>query len=102
MRAQISRIYYAAYLEARTWCETHLGFERERLGREHSEVPRMLALFDPDLPVDLAFLRSYRNTADYDLHVSMDTLILERANALMRAAHVRELLDGLVPPGTDS
>lgn len=99
LRAQIGRIYYAAYLEARSWCETNLGYQRERLGREHIEIPRMLALIDPDLPVDLAFLRTYRNTADYDLHVSTDTLALEHVDALKRAAHVRERLDTLEIPG---
>jgi hypothetical protein len=62
----------------------------------------MLGLLEPDLLEDLAFLRSYRNTADYDLHVSTETLALEHADALKRAGHVRDLLDALPIPGSDS
>ena len=61
----------------------------------------MLGLLDPDLLEDLAVLRSYRNTADYDLHITMETLVLEHADALQRAEHVRELLDNLQPPEPD-
>jgi hypothetical protein len=91
-------MYYAAYLEAREWCETRLGYQRERFGREHADVQRMLMALDPDLADSLAFLRGYRNTADYDLHVSVDTLRAQKADAMDRVENVIARLDTLVPP----
>lgn len=103
IRTQIGRIYYGAYLEARQWCETNLGYERTRLGREHSQVQKLLAGIDGVILEDLVFLRTYRNTADYDLHVSMDTLKLQLADALDRAEIVISRLDDLhVPPDDDA
>ncbi|CAN0506578.1 unnamed protein product, partial [Phaeothamnion confervicola] len=69
------RAYYAAYLEARSFCEAHLGFERSRKGSEHQEVPRQIGSVDPVLMVRLTFLRKSRNTADYDLDVSAETMV---------------------------
>ena len=69
LRSQIGRIYYGVYLEARHWCETNLGYQRKRLGRQHTEVPALLAEFDSIIADDLKFLRAYRNTPDYDLHI---------------------------------
>ncbi len=102
LRSQIGRIYYAAYLEARAWCETHLGYRRVRLGREHAEVQRMLTAIDSDIADSLAFLRDYRNTADYDLHVSADTLLGQNADALDRVGSIIARLDELAVPGTDA
>jgi hypothetical protein len=102
IRTQIGRIYYGAYLEARQWCETNLGFERTRLGREHSQVQKLLAGIDGVILEDLIFLRTYRNTADYDLHVSVDTLKLQLADALERAENVIARLDNLRVPTADS
>jgi hypothetical protein len=98
LRTRIGRSYYAAYLEARTWCEVNLGYERMRLGREHSEVPALLSKIDSDIADNLAFLRTYRNTADYDLGVSVDTLLAQFENARDRAGEVITRLDKLVPP----
>jgi hypothetical protein len=98
IRTQIGRIYYAAYLETRVWCENHLGYQRIRLGREHTEVPKLITSLNAGIVDDLVFLRTYRNTADYDLHISLETLELQLADALDRAATVIATLDGLVPP----
>jgi hypothetical protein len=97
LRTRIGRSYYAAYLGARAWCEVHLGYERLRLGREHSEVPALLSKIDSDIADNLAFLRTYRNTADYDLGVSVDTLLAQFENARDRTREVISRLEGLVP-----
>ncbi len=98
IRTQIGRTYYAAYLEAREWCEVNLGYKRERLGREHGEVARMLSPLDPTLEEDLAFLRTFRNTADYDLHISIETLLLQRDESMKRAERVLLGLGDLTIP----
>jgi len=38
MRTQIGRLYYAAFLEVRSWCESHLGYSRVRMAREHQAI----------------------------------------------------------------
>lgn len=101
LRCQVGRIYYAAYLEARAWCETHLDYQRMRLGREHVEVPALLAALDNEIADDLRFLRSYRNTADYELHVSKETILTTRGSALARASNVLARLDTLEPPSPE-
>jgi len=56
LRSQTSRLYYAVYLEARAWCEDHLGYIRTRYSREHADVARLINARDTDLADDLAFL----------------------------------------------
>jgi hypothetical protein len=73
-----------------------------QLGREHADVQRLLGAIDADLADSLAFLRGYRNTADYDLHVSFDTLLGQKADALDRVGSIIARLDGLTAPGTDA
>ncbi|HYI25758.1 MAG TPA: hypothetical protein VD767_10140 [Thermomicrobiales bacterium] len=98
LRTRVGRMYYAAYLEARGWCEIHLGYQRVKLGREPADVQRMLAAIDSDIADNLAFLRGYRNTADYDLNVSSETLLMQHADALDRVNVVIGLLETLEPP----
>lgn len=76
IRTAIGRFYYAyaAFLASREYCEDHLGYVRTRLGREHGEVPRLLPRRDTDIADQLLFLRSIRNAADYDLHLSNGTM----------------------------
>jgi hypothetical protein len=95
IRAQIGRLYYASYLEARTWCEVHLRYERKQYSREHAEIQRMLGAIDPELADELAFLRSYRNTADYDLYISADTLDFQIDNARRRAQSIMDRIEAL-------
>lgn len=99
-RTQIGRIYYATYLEARQWCETHLAYQRLRLGREHSEIPALLSSLDSDITDYLAFLRTYRNTADYDMDISVSTLEAQLDNARSRALDIIARLDTLTPPAS--
>lgn len=102
IRAQIGRLYYAAYLEARSWCETNLGYEREQYSREHTDVQRLLSPIDADLATNPKFLRTYRNTADYDLHISLATLGFQMDNARDWALDIVQRLDDLqVPEETD-
>ena len=98
VRAQVGRLYYASYLEARTWCEMHLAYERKQYSREHAEIQRMLGIIDPELADELAFLRSYRNTADYDLYISADTLDFQIDNARRRAQSIMDRLEALPSP----
>ncbi|CAN5778590.1 hypothetical protein BH20CHL3_BH20CHL3_13960 [soil metagenome] len=73
-RSRTGRVYYAAFLESRSFCEQHCGYVLPGSGREHVEVPRILTEMDPKLAVDLAFLRKHRNIADYQLHLSSETI----------------------------
>lgn len=95
-RTQIGRAYYAAFLESRKYCETTLQHVRTRSPREHAEVARALAAVDPLLQVDLAFLRSVRNDADYELDLDAETMALQAAQARRRARSIIARLDELV------
>jgi len=92
-RTRVSRAYYAAYLEARSFCGEYLGFVRSLKGREHQEVPRLLATVDPEVMVRLTFLRKSRNTADYDLDVSAETMARVTSDAERMAEAVIAALD---------
>lgn len=59
-RTRVGRAYYAAFLEARAYCESVLGYQRTMTGREHSDVPKLLKSFDSDIAANLAFLRQLR------------------------------------------
>ena len=98
IRAQIGRLYYAAYLESRTWCEANLGYERLQYAREHADVQRMLAAIDSDLATKLKFMRTYRNTADYDLRISLATLELQLVNARDWVQDIFQRLEALSSP----
>lgn len=85
MRTQIGRLYCAAFLEARRWCENHLGYSRVKMAREHQVLANLLAGIDPELHVSLRALRETRNAADYDDHLTpaqvADLLIYARGLA---------------------
>lgn len=102
LRTQIGRLYYAVYLESRQWCEWHLGYLRQRNAREHAEVQRLLHSMDPKLVESLSFLRAYRNTADYDMEVSPETLVKQFADAVDRSEQVLAALATLSPPGSSN
>ncbi len=84
MRTQIGRLYYAAFLEARRWCEGHLGYSRIRMAREHQAVANELAGIDLELQVVMRALRETRNAADYDDHLTSAQIVdlLEYARGL--------------------
>lgn len=95
VRTRFGRLYYAAYLEARGFCETSLGYVRMRQGREHQNVPRLLATIDPDLSSSIRFLRNLRNAADYDLDLSPETIRLALGDALALSHDIIARLDEL-------
>ncbi len=102
LRSRTSRLYYAAYLEARAWCEDHVRYTRTRYSREHADVARLINARDANLADDLAFLRSYRNTADYDMDLTLDTCTLQSLDARRRAIRIIARLDELATPATDA
>ena len=55
----------------------------------------MIRTLDSFLADELTFLRSYRNTADYDLDVSIDTVELNPTHAEGKAVFVIAALDAL-------
>lgn len=95
VRTRIGRQYYAAYLEARGFCEASLGYERMRNGREHQDVARLLSAIDPDLSSRIRFLRGLRNGADYDLDLSLETLTIQMRQAGAVARRIINRLDEL-------
>lgn len=95
-RTQISRAYYAAFLEFRAFCEEFLHHTRSKLPREHAEVAQALAAVDPQLRVDLAFLRLARNDADYELDLDAETIALQAEQARRLATSLIARLDELV------
>ncbi|MBA2470032.1 MAG: hypothetical protein H0V37_11560 [Chloroflexia bacterium] len=101
-RTRTGRAYYAAFLEARQFCEDRLGYERVKSGGEHVTVPRLMATVDAKLEVDLAFLRQLRNHADYDLHFAEETIWLQLLDAVDQANEIIARLDELAAPGTDA
>lgn len=92
-RTSIGRSYYAAYLEARTFCERHLGFIRTASSREHQTVPTLLATVDPALASTLKFLRAYRNAADYDIYLSASTVVHSTEDAIVMSRTMIAMLD---------
>ncbi|MGB3307858.1 MAG: HEPN domain-containing protein [Thermomicrobiales bacterium] len=95
LRDRIGRAYYAAYLEARTFCETQLGYTRTKSSREHREVARLIEGKSQRVADRLAFLRSMRNTADYELDISLTTLTADAEDAAAYAEEIIAWLDDL-------
>jgi len=101
-RSRTGRAYYAAFLEARSYGETHLGYVRTKSGRQHVLVPRLFSEIDPDIEADLAFLRKLRNIADYEIYVSMDTIAAQSILAKEFAHRILARLDRLSKKSTGS
>lgn len=95
IRTSIGRSYYAACLECRLFCERHLRYVRTRSSREHSQVQRLLAVYDQVLVDRLLFLRSTRNDADYEMSLSIDTLSIQRIQARSMSRRIIARLDEL-------
>ena len=89
-------------IEARSWCEEHLGYKRVRSSREHAEVSALLGAIDPELSDTLAFLRTLRNAADYDMDLSLDTVELQIEDARILGSVIIARLDELTAIGTDA
>jgi hypothetical protein len=78
VRTRIGRLYYATWLEARSYCEAHLGYRREKMAREHQAIASLMGTIDASLAYELRLLRDARNQADYDDHLPgdyMETLL---------------------------
>jgi hypothetical protein len=95
LRTRVGRAYYAAYLEVRTFCELQLGYVRKRTSREHQEVAILLRVLDSDMVDKLKFLRTFRNVADYDIHLSPSTLAITADDAHAMAEQIIARLDEL-------
>ena len=94
-RTRLGRAYYAAFLEARSFCEITLDYRRTQMSREHRDVARLIAVIDRSVSTDLRFLRRYRNAADYDLELSGETARLQATQATDLAETIIARLDGL-------
>jgi len=78
VRTRIGRLYYGTWLEARAYCEAHLGYRREKMAREHQAIASLMGSIDASLEYELRLLRDARNQADYDDHLPgeyMDDLL---------------------------
>lgn len=102
LRTRIGRCYCAAFLEARAWRQRHLGYVRTRSASEHAEIPRLLRTVDPALTASLAFLRGLRNSADYNMELSPETVALQVLGTRVRAKSAIARLDALTAKRADS
>ena len=93
--ARTGHAYYAAFLEARSFCELATGYSRSKSSREHAEVARLLGRFDPELSANLTFLRQHRNAADYEIELSTETIVKQAERARELAAIIITRLDEL-------
>lgn len=93
VQTSIGRFYYSAYLEARSFCEAHLGFVRSANSREHQDVPALIGQLDPEIANELKWIRRYRNNADYDIHLSDETIRLQVQDARTVAYRIVAALD---------
>lgn len=72
MRTAIGSVSYGVYLQYRGYCESHLGFDRRKMAREHRAVNSLIGSVDGALALELNRLRVLRNQADYDLGIASD------------------------------
>ena len=72
-----------------------LGFERTWQAQEHRRVPQLISTIDQELADNLAFLRKYRNAADYDLELSRETASIQAAQSAAIAVRIIARLDAL-------
>lgn len=101
-RTAIGRAYYSAFLEARRFCEQHLGYVNAKTAHEHRDVRALMQRAAPQLDDKLFFLRRYRNTADYDLDVDPGTIAVNTEHALFLAREIIDHLDRLAEAAADS
>jgi hypothetical protein len=94
-RSQISRAYYAAFLEARQHSHAWGLHVLSRRPQEHGEVAKALGSLNRQLHFDLSTLRSLRNGADYDLHLDEDTITRQTEQAHRLATSIIQRVDEL-------
>lgn len=102
LRTRTGRLYYAAFLEARSYCVLRLDYRLTRSARVHADIPRLLRKLDVDLADNLEFLREFRNVADYDLDISQDTVVMQAQQARRRADSIIARLEHLARTSADS
>jgi uncharacterized protein (UPF0332 family) len=95
-RSQVSRAYYAAFLEARQYGQDAGLHTPTRRPQEHADIANALGGIDRQLKFDIASLRSMRNGADYDMHISADTIARQADEAIRLASSIIERLDAVV------
>lgn len=98
-RTRIGRLYYGTWLEARSYCEEHLGYRREKMAREHRVIASLLGAIDPTLEVELRLLRQARNQADYDMDLSARNIDGILRTASLSSARILSRLDDLTKMG---
>lgn len=77
LRSAISRFYYGAYLELRSYYEKTQGFNRTKMRMEHQAIHDLLNKTEPLLAKRLKTLRELRNRADYDIEADEDVINID-------------------------
>lgn len=95
VRARIGRLHYAAWIEARSFCEERLGYSRTKMAREHQAIASLLGTIDSSLTYELRTLRSARNAADYDNHLTEQHMADLLDVSLESASWILSRLDAL-------
>lgn len=94
-RTRIDRAYYAAFLEGRRFAQVHLGLPTDRTRATHGSVAEALASIDTQFQVDLGLLRKLRNSADYELDLSLESARVQADQACILAGSIIARLDRL-------
>jgi hypothetical protein len=95
VRTRIGRLYYGTWLEARSFCETRLGYRREKMAREHRVIASLLGHLDATLEYELRLLRDARNQADYNVQLPAEYCGELLRTALRSSARVMSRLETL-------
>ena len=83
-RTAAPRAYYAAFWHLRAVAEARLGSFDSTGPEIHQEVYRATRIWDEGTAGSLAFLRSLRNTADYDPERGFSVALTDRCVRLAR------------------
>ena len=101
LRASISRSYYAAFCTARNFARDYDGHTIARGQNVHSEVKRFYInssnLKNKQVGNLLDRLRKFRNDADYEDNMTIDSLLSYSETALRNASRIMELLGEIYP-----
>jgi hypothetical protein len=96
-RAAVSRAYYAAFCSARNYACCHLSFPSSKKGKDHRDLImhfKIIEMIDPrisGIADNLAELRQWRNSCDYD----DEMLVLTDLSSLVKSAldDAQEIID---------
>ncbi len=93
-RTAMSRLYYATFLVCRDFFARDRSVSFGKGSKVHGDVITALESIDENLADDLNQLREARNSADYDLYMTIDTLMGDyeshRASALKIIGRVQK------------